>query len=110
MPGCGCCHRAPDNPRLYPEYHPAPGETAMRSHHGNKEFWLAALRAEGPAFGAAVAQADPGATVPSCPEWRVAGLIGHPVRLYTRAAAPLRLGRPSPPEERAPTPPRPARP
>src|SRR2546430_4797101 len=103
MPGCGCCHRAPDNPRLYPEYHPAPGETAMRSHHGNKEFWLAALRAEGPAFGAAVAQADPGTTVPSCPEGTVAALIGHLGPLYTWVGAPVRRGGPRPPRELAPT-------
>jgi uncharacterized protein (TIGR03083 family) len=54
----------------------------MRSH-GNKEFWLAALRAEGPAFRHAVIEASPDAPVPSCPEWTVAELTGHLVRLYT---------------------------
>ena len=44
--------------------------------HANKEFWLAALRAEGPAFRTAVAGADPQAPVPSCSEWTVADLTG----------------------------------
>ncbi|OLB81681.1 MAG: hypothetical protein AUI14_02215 [Actinobacteria bacterium 13_2_20CM_2_71_6] len=53
----------------------------MRTH-GNKEFWLAALRADGPAFRAAVAEADPAARVPSCPEWTVAELTGHLTASY----------------------------
>jgi uncharacterized protein (TIGR03083 family) len=53
----------------------------MRSH-GNKEFWLATLRAEGPAFRHAVIEAEPDAPVPSCPEWTVAELTGHLTRLY----------------------------
>src|SRR2546421_807602 len=48
----------------------------MRAH-GNKEFWLAALRADGPLFRAAVAEAAPDTPVPSCPEWTVGQLTGH---------------------------------
>src|SRR2546430_8798617 len=100
MPGRDC-HRARDNPRLYPEYHPAPGETVMRTH-GNKEFWLAAMRADGPAFRAAVAEADPAAQVPSCPEWTVAELTGHMVSMYRRGAGNPR--RPVAPPPRHPPP------
>ena len=53
----------------------------MRAH-GNKEFWLAALRADGPLFRAAVAEAAPDAPVPSCPEWTVAQLTGHLASVY----------------------------
>ncbi len=38
----------------------------MRAH-GNKDFWLAAMRADGPAFRAAVAEAPADTPVPSCP-------------------------------------------
>ena len=57
----------------------------MRAH-GNKEFWLAAMRADGPALRAAVAEADPAARVPSCPEWTVAQLTGHLTQMYRRGA------------------------
>jgi uncharacterized protein (TIGR03083 family) len=50
--------------------------------HANKEFWLAALRSEGPAILRTLAEADPTAPVPSCPEWTVADLLGHLVRQY----------------------------
>src|SRR6266545_251340 len=53
----------------------------MRAH-GNKEFWLAALRADGPAFRAAVAEAAPDAPVPACPVWTVAQLTGHLASIY----------------------------
>src|SRR5438445_7600877 len=93
------CRCAPDNPRLYPEYHSAPGETVMRAH-GNKDFWLAALRADGPAFRAAVAQAAPDAPVPSCPEWTVAQLVGHLTGLYAWVARQVSRGVTTPPDER----------
>src|SRR2546430_10021698 len=92
------CHRARDNPRLYPGYHSAPGETVMRAH-GNKEFWLAAMRADGPAFRAAVAEAEPDAPVPSCPEWTVAQLTGHMVGMYRRVIGNIHRGVSTPPED-----------
>src|SRR2546423_13639319 len=88
---------APDNPRLYPGEHSAPGETVMRTH-GNKEFWLAALRADGPAFRAAVAEAAPDAPVPSCPEWTVAQLTGHLAGIYRWVTDLVRRGVAGPPE------------
>jgi uncharacterized protein (TIGR03083 family) len=68
--------------------------------HGNKEFWLAALRADGPAFRAAVAEADPDAQVPSCPEWTVAQLTGHLTEIYGWVAAHVGRGVTTAPEPR----------
>jgi uncharacterized protein (TIGR03083 family) len=51
---------------------------AMSKRHGNKEFWLAGLRADGAAFRAAVGQEDTlGLPVPSCPGWTVEDLVHH---------------------------------
>jgi uncharacterized protein (TIGR03083 family) len=49
---------------------------------GSKDFWLASLRADGPAFRAAVAEAPLDAPVPSCPGWTVADLAGHLAAVY----------------------------
>lgn len=52
---------------------------------GGKEFWLAALRADGAAFLAAVS--EPGALsrrVPSCPDWAVGELTRHLGGFYQR--------------------------
>ncbi|HEX5741045.1 MAG TPA: maleylpyruvate isomerase family mycothiol-dependent enzyme [Pilimelia sp.] len=53
-----------------------------RTIGGGKDFWLACLRHEGPAFRAAVAATRPDADVPSCPEWTVESLVAHLGRLY----------------------------
>ena len=58
----------------------------MSRLHGSKDFWIGALRAEGAAFRAAVAEAPPDTPVLSCPEWTVADLVRH-------LGARLRLGR-----------------
>ncbi len=80
----------------------------MRTH-GNKDFWLAAMRSDGPAFRAAVAEAEPDAQVPSCPQWTVAQLTGHLVGLYDWVVGQVGrgvTGMPTqrPPETRAATP------
>ena len=49
----------------------------MNRLHATKDFWLAALRADGPAFQAAVAEAGPEPPCPSCPGWTVADLAEH---------------------------------
>ena len=67
----------------------------MSKPHGNKESWLAALRAEGAAFhtaietAAAAGQLD--ASVPTCPDWTVRQLAFHlaDVYRYVRAAGGL---------------------
>ena len=75
----------------------------MRAH-GNKEFWLAAMRADGPALRAAVAEADPAARVPSCPEWTVAQLTGHLTRMYRRVTGHVARGVTTAPEDLSPDP------
>ena len=49
----------------------------MNRLHATKDFWLAALRADGPALQEAVAETGPDAAVPSCPGWTVADLTEH---------------------------------
>jgi uncharacterized protein (TIGR03083 family) len=65
---------------------------------GNKDFWLAALRAEGPAFREAVADAPLDAPVPSCPGWTVAQLIGHLGEAYGFVLEHVSRGQTSRPE------------
>ncbi len=45
--------------------------------HATKDFWLAALRADGPALRAALGEAAPETPVPCCPGWTVAELTRH---------------------------------
>ena len=57
----------------------------MSRIHGSKDFWLAALRAEGAAFLSAVS--EPGvvsAAVPSCPDWIIGDLVRHLGAVYHR--------------------------
>lgn len=49
----------------------------MNRLHATKDFWLAALRADGPALRDAVEEAGPDAPVPSCPGWTGADLVEH---------------------------------
>jgi len=49
----------------------------MNRLHATKDFWLAALRADGPALQDAVAETGPEAGVPGCPDWTVADLVEH---------------------------------
>ncbi|MBW6432942.1 maleylpyruvate isomerase family mycothiol-dependent enzyme [Actinoplanes hulinensis] len=49
----------------------------MNRLHATKDFWLAALRADGPALWDAVAESGPDAVVPGCPDWTVADLTHH---------------------------------
>ncbi|WP_320069516.1 maleylpyruvate isomerase family mycothiol-dependent enzyme [Micromonospora sp. RTGN7] len=49
----------------------------MSRLHGTKDFWIGALRAEGPAFAAAVAEAPPETPVLSCPGWTINDLTVH---------------------------------
>jgi uncharacterized protein (TIGR03083 family) len=53
--------------------------------HGTKDFWLAALRADGAALLAAVEHADVAdRPVPSCPQWTVSDLARHLGAFYNR--------------------------
>jgi uncharacterized protein (TIGR03083 family) len=62
----------------------------MNRINATKDFWLAALRADGPALQDAVAEAGPDAEVPGCPGWQVADLVEHvtSVLLRVREVAP----------------------
>ncbi|MGE5830795.1 MAG: maleylpyruvate isomerase family mycothiol-dependent enzyme [Micromonosporaceae bacterium] len=65
----------------------------MSRTHGSKDFWLAALRADGAAFRAAVDQPDVlSLTVPSCPEWSVGELVRHLGGVYRRTHTRLGAG------------------
>ncbi len=54
----------------------------MARLHGTKDIWLASLRDDGGTFRAAVAEADMGSPVPSCPDWDVAALVHHLGSVY----------------------------
>ncbi|MFC3501569.1 maleylpyruvate isomerase family mycothiol-dependent enzyme [Micromonospora krabiensis] len=54
----------------------------MSRLHGTKDFWIGALRTEGPAFASAVAEAPPETPVLSCPGWTVADMTLHLGSIY----------------------------
>jgi uncharacterized protein (TIGR03083 family) len=68
--------------------------------HGTKDFWLAALRADGTAFQAAVSTADGDAPVPTCPGWTIADLVNHLGGVYGWMRAHASRGVTSRPERR----------
>lgn len=72
--------------------------------HASKDFWLGALRADGPALRAAAAEAGPDLAVPSCPGWTIADLLRHvgSELAYVRSFA--ATGTTSPPVRRDPEP------
>ncbi|MEU7616297.1 maleylpyruvate isomerase family mycothiol-dependent enzyme [Micromonospora rifamycinica] len=54
----------------------------MSRLHATKDFWIGALRVDGPAFAAAVAEAPPETPVLSCPGWTVTDLTLHLAGVY----------------------------
>ncbi|MFC8846650.1 MULTISPECIES: maleylpyruvate isomerase N-terminal domain-containing protein [unclassified Micromonospora] len=74
----------------------------MSRLHGTKDFWIGALRAEGPAFAAAVAEAPPETPVLSCPGWTITDLTRHLgdayhwITMIVRAGGTTRPARPEP--------------
>lgn len=79
----------------------------MSRLHATKDFWLAALRADGPALRDAVAEAGPDVPVPSCPQWLVADLVEHLTGLLRWVRENVSRGVTDKPADRI-TPPRPA--
>ncbi|MFI7076849.1 MULTISPECIES: maleylpyruvate isomerase family mycothiol-dependent enzyme [unclassified Micromonospora] len=73
----------------------------MSRLQGSKDFWIGALRTEGPAFAAAVAEAPPETPVLSCPGWTVADLALHLAGVYRWAHAIVGSGGTTAPERRA---------
>jgi uncharacterized protein (TIGR03083 family) len=64
----------------------------MSKPHGTKDFWLAALRAEGAAFRGAAGAVDLDAQVPTCPDWNVGQLVLHLTNVYRSVAAHVTRG------------------
>jgi len=69
---------------------------------GNKEFWLASLRGDGPAFRAAVVEAPLDAPVPMCPGWTVADLVRHLGAAYASVVGHITRGVTDPPQPQSP--------
>jgi uncharacterized protein (TIGR03083 family) len=70
----------------------------MSKPHGNKEFWLAGLRAEGAAFRAAAGvEGALDSPVPTCPGWTVERLVQHLGYTYRFTAANAGRGVTDPP-------------
>jgi uncharacterized protein (TIGR03083 family) len=67
---------------------------------GGKDFWLAALRADGAAFREAVRGTDPNAPVPSCPEWTIGDLAAHLGSIYDYVLHHVNRGVTDPPERK----------
>jgi uncharacterized protein (TIGR03083 family) len=74
----------------------------MARTQGGKDFWVAALRADGPAFRTAVAGMALDAPVPSCPEWTVQDLVHHLGAVYQWVRGHAARGVTSVPEPRWP--------
>lgn len=77
----------------------------MSRLHGTKDFWIGALRTEGPAFAAAVAEAPPETPVLSCPGWTVSDLAHHLTGVYVWARTVVTAGTTTRPVREDPTPP-----
>ncbi|SCF36570.1 maleylpyruvate isomerase N-terminal domain-containing protein [Micromonospora mirobrigensis] len=74
----------------------------MSRLQGSKDFWIGALRVEGPAFAAAAAEAPPETPVLSCPGWTVTDLTLHLTRAYTWAQTAVNAGTATRPERHDP--------
>jgi uncharacterized protein (TIGR03083 family) len=72
----------------------------MSRLHGTKDFWLGALRADGPAFRSAVTEAAPDAPVPACPEWTTTDLVHHLAGIYRWVRGVVAAGNAEPPAPR----------
>lgn len=82
----------------------------MTRTQGNKDLWLAAMRADGPAtqaaFEEAVSREDGLSTsVPSCPGWTMLDLVGHLAAMYRSVRSHVSRGVTSRPESAGATPP-----
>ncbi|MBB2945833.1 uncharacterized protein (TIGR03083 family) [Actinoplanes lutulentus] len=74
----------------------------MNRLHATKDFWLAALRADGPALWDAVAETGPDVAIAACPGWTVADLADHLTGLLRWVRASVARGvtdRPAPRDE-----------
>lgn len=72
----------------------------MSRLHGTKDFWLGALRAEGPAFRDAVTEAPSDTPILSCPEWTMTDLVHHVGSIYGWVRGVIERGGTTAPEKR----------
>ncbi len=79
----------------------------MNRLHATKDFWLAALRADGPALQDAVTETGPDVAVPSCPGWTVADLVEHLTSLLRWVRESVARGVTTKPDKRVTPVPRP---
>jgi len=79
----------------------------MNRLHATKDFWLAALRADGPALQDAVTETGPDVAVPSCPGWTVADLVEHLTSLLCWVRESVARGVTTKPDKRVTPVPRP---
>jgi uncharacterized protein (TIGR03083 family) len=79
----------------------------MNRLHATKDFWLAALRADGPALQDAVTETGPDVAVPSCPGWTVADLVEHLTSLLRWVRESVARGVTTKPDDRVTPVPRP---
>jgi uncharacterized protein (TIGR03083 family) len=70
----------------------------MSKPHGNKDSWLAALRAEGAGLHTAVENGDLESEVPTCPGWTLGHLAFHVGAVYQRVTQHIMRGVVSKPE------------
>jgi uncharacterized protein (TIGR03083 family) len=63
-----------------------------RSSWLTHEEYIAALREQAARFSTVLRHCDPGAAVPSCPDWTTLDLVRHVVQVYAHKAAVLRAG------------------
>jgi uncharacterized protein (TIGR03083 family) len=77
----------------------------MTRLQGAKEFWIAGLRAEGPALRAAAVAAGADTPVPTCPEWTVDDLVRHVAGVYHWVGSHVTRGEATPPPARPTAPP-----
>lgn len=74
----------------------------MARTQAGKDFWISALRADGPAFRATVAETPLDTPVPTCPEWTLLDLVHHLGAIYEWARGHAGRGETAPPEPRHP--------
>jgi uncharacterized protein (TIGR03083 family) len=79
----------------------------MNRLHATKDFWLAALRADGPALQDAVTETGPDVAVPSCPGWTAADLVEHLTSLLRWVRESVARGVTTKPDDRVTPVPRP---
>jgi uncharacterized protein (TIGR03083 family) len=72
-------------------------DSTAAAARARRDWWVAALRREGAAFGTAAKAADPEDEVPTCPGWNVRRLVTHLARVHRSATTGVVDGTVEPP-------------